>query len=100
MSCNDRLNKHFFEINTTQHKKLQWLMATTVSPGMGNQYHQWIALKKKETKGNKGIKFLRELYPELKEDEIQLLAKVNDQDDLKQLAREHGWDDKRIKADL
>jgi len=99
MSCNENLNKHFFDVNTAQHKKLQWLLATTVSPGMGNQYHQWIAPKKRET-NNKAVKFLRELRPELKEDEIKLLSEINDKDDLKQHARKLGWDDKRIKSDL
>jgi hypothetical protein len=99
MSCNERLNKNFFDINTTHHKKLQWLMATTVSPGMGNQYHQWIAPKKKEN-NNKAAKFFRELYPHLKEDDIKLLTELNDKDDLKRMARELGWDDKRIKSDL
>jgi hypothetical protein len=82
MSCNERLNKHFFDVNTAQHKKLQWLLATTVSPGMGNQYHQWIAPKKK-TNDNKSIKFLRELYPHLKEDDLKLMSELNDKDDLK-----------------
>ena len=100
MSCNENLNKHFFDVNTTQHKKLQWLLATTVSPGMGNQYHQWISLKKKGANDNKAVKFLRALHPELKEDEIKLLAQINDKDDLKHMARELGWDDKRIKSDL
>jgi hypothetical protein len=100
MSCNERLNKHFFDINTAQHKKLQWLMSTTVSPGMGKQYHQWIGLKKKEAKDNKSAKFVRELYPHLKEDEIELMLKLNDKQDLKQMARELGWDDQRIKSSL
>lgn len=100
MSCNERLNKHFFDINTAQHKKLQWLMATTVSPGMGNQFHQWIAPKKKGSKDNKSAKFLKELYPHLKDDEIELMLKLNDKDDLKRMAKELGWDDKRIKSDL
>jgi hypothetical protein len=99
MSCNENLNKHFFDVNTAQHKKLQWLLATTVSPGMGNQYHQWIAPKKRET-NNKAVKFLREQHPALKEDEIKLLSEINDKDDLKQHARKLGWDDKRIKSDL
>ena len=30
ISCNERLNKHFF--NVSKHPKLQWLMATSVSP--------------------------------------------------------------------
>jgi hypothetical protein len=29
-----------------------------------------------------------------------LLAQINDINDIKQLAREHGWDDKRIKSEL
>jgi len=99
MSCNERLNKHFFDVNTTQHKKLQWLLSTTVSPGMGNQYHQWIAPKKK-TNDNKSIKFLRELHPHLKEDDLKLLSELNDKDDLKAYAKGLGWADKDIKKEL
>lgn len=99
MSANERLNKNFFDVNTTQHKKLQWLLATTVSPGMGNQYHQWIAPKKKTT-DNKSINFLRDRYPHLKEDDIKLLSAINTKDDLKEYAKELGWSDKDIKKDL
>jgi len=97
MSCNENLNKNFFEISASKHKKLQWLLATTVSPGMGNQYHQWITPKKKGAGDNKAVKFLKELYPELKEDEIKLLAQINTKDDLKTHAKSMGWDDKKIK---
>ena len=100
LSCNENLNKHFFDINTTQHKKLQWLLATTVSPGLGTQYHQWLGLKKKDNSNNKAVKFLQELYPHLKDDELTLMAELNDHNDLKRMARELGWDDKRIKSDL
>lgn len=99
MSCNERLNKNFFDINTTQHKKFQWLLASTVSPGMGKQYHKWLAAGKKEN-NNKVFKFLREMYPQAKDDEIELMAKINTKDEIKALAKAHGWDDKRIKADL
>ena len=99
MSCNERLNKHFFDVNTTQHKKLQWLLATTVSPGMGNQYHQWIKLGKKTT-DNKNVKFLRELYPHLKEDDLKLMADLNEKDDIKAYAKGLGWTDKDIKKEL
>jgi hypothetical protein len=99
MSANERINKHFFDISTTQHKKLHWLLASTVSPGMGKQYHKWLAGTKKENT-NKASRFLREMYPTAKEDEIQLMVELNSADDLKQLARAHGWDDKRIKSDL
>lgn len=99
MSANENLNKHFFDINTAQHKKFQWLVATTVSPGMGNQYHQWIAPKKKTT-DNKNMNFLRDLHPHLKEDEIRLLSELNTKDDLKEYARGLGWEEKTIKKEL
>jgi hypothetical protein len=99
MSVNERLNKNFFDINATEHKKFQWLMATTVSPGMGTHYHKWIS-NKKEASNNKAIKFLQSLYPTMKDDDIELMAELNDTNDLKNMARELGWDDKRIKSEL
>ena len=98
MSCNENLNKHFFDL--AKYPELQWLSATTVSPGMGNFRHDWIKQKKREGSNNKAVKFLRQIYPEYKEDELELLAQINDTADLKKLAKEHGWDDKRIKSEL
>jgi hypothetical protein len=100
MSTNERLNKHFFDINTTQHKKFQWLLATTVSPGMGKMSHKWLAAKKRESNNNKSEKFLRNTYPELKDDEIKLLADINDKASLRQLARAHGYTDEQIRKEL
>ncbi len=99
MSTNERLNKNFFDVSTSQHKKLQWLLATTVSPGLGKQRHNWVSPKKKES-NSKAARFFREIYPHLKEDDIELLGRLNNKDNIKQLARNHGWDDKRIKAEL
>ena len=98
MSLNENLNKHFFSLS--KHPKLQWLSATTVSPGIGTFKHQWIAPKKREGSDSKTSKFLKEIYPHLKDDEIELLRTINTKNDIKQLARDHGWDDKRIKSDL
>jgi hypothetical protein len=98
MSCNENLNKHFFDL--ARYPELQWLAATTVSPGMGTFRHDWIKQKKREGSSNKAVKFLRQIYPEYNDDELELLAQINDAADLKKLAREHGWDDKRIKSEL
>ena len=79
-NCNENLNKHFFAIN--RHPKLQWLCATTVSPDDGNKRHTWIAPKKKEA-GVTGLKKqLSELFPTLKDDEIDLMAKINTKKDI------------------
>ena len=100
MAANKYVNKHFFDLN--KHTKLQWLMCTTVSPGMGKQYHYWLGAKKKEgkTPSSKVRKFVSELYPNMKSDEMDLLLSLLKPKELKELAKEHGWDDKRIKADL
>jgi hypothetical protein len=99
ISANEKLNKHFFDISSTQHKKLHWLLASTVSPGMGTVRHNWIPPKKKES-NNRAAKFFRTLYPHLKEDEIDLLGRLNDKAGVKDLARQHGWTDERIKKEL
>jgi hypothetical protein len=98
LSCNENLNKHFFDL--ARYPDLQWLSATTVSPGMGTFRHDWIKQKKRDGSNNKVVKFLRQVYPEHKQDELELLAQINDINDIKKLAREHGWDDKRIKSEL
>jgi hypothetical protein len=86
ISTNERLNKHFFNIN--RHPKLQWLCATAVSPGLGIQRHQWIAPKKKEPSGIR--KQLAELYPHLRDDELDLMAKINTKRDIEEFLKASG----------
>ena len=93
--CNETLNKDFFNIN--KHPKLQWLCASAVSPGMGNTYHYWIKAPKKGRSSTKERKFLQQLYPSAKEDELDMLVEINTKDDLKAHALELGWTDKEIK---
>ena len=89
-STNHYLNKHFFTMH--RHPKLQWLMATAVSPGMGAMRHNWIAPKKKEAGAGAIKKQLRELYPHFKDDEIDLMAELTDKKEIAQLQRAHGND--------
>jgi hypothetical protein len=93
IATNERLNKHFFAIN--RHPKLQWLCATTVSPGMGTFRHNWIAPKKKEA-GASGIKKqIADLFPHLKDDEIELMAKINNKKDIDAYLKKLGQDVKK-----
>jgi len=92
IATNERLNKHFFSVN--RHPKLQWLMATSVSPGMGTHRHQWIAPKKKEGASNEIKKTLMELYPTMKMSDIETLATLVDKKQLREHLREHGNPDK------
>lgn len=88
ISSNERLNKHFFDVN--RHPKLQWLMATSVSPGMGVHRHQWIAPKKKDTGSNEIKKALLELYPTMKSSDIEVLASLTDKKDIKDHLKKFG----------
>jgi hypothetical protein len=98
-AVNERLNHNFFELG--KHPKMQWLLATTVSPGMGTQRHYWQPTKKREGGGNnKLVKFLTTLRPELKQDEIELLAAVNDVKTVKEWARRAGYTEQDIKREL
>jgi len=96
-ATNDRVNLHFFDIN--RHEKLQWLLCTTVSPNLGLQRHYWQPSKKKEG-DNKVYKFLAELYPDMKNKDLELLASVTTKDELKQTALSMGYTDSDIKKVL
>jgi len=93
IATNERLNKRFFDIN--RHPRLQWLCATTVSPGLGTQRHPWIAPKKREA-GASGIrKQLAELYPHLKDDEVELMSRINTKKDIDAYLKASGQDAKK-----
>lgn len=91
ISCNERFNKHFYSMS--RHPKLQWLMATTVSPDLGAQRHNWISPKKKEGTGAVR-KQLAELFPHYKSDELDLLTTITTKKELDEYLRKHGTDTK------
>lgn len=97
-ATNERLNKQFFSIPKV-HDKLNWLSATTISPGMGTHRHNWIKVKSKET-NNKLQKFLQKLYPFLKADELQLLEEINDPKIWKEMAKDLGYTPEQIKKEF
>ena len=91
ISTNERLNKHFFAIN--KHPQLQWLCASSVSPGMGTHRHQWISPKKKdENAASTGTKKkqLMALFPNLKNSDIEVLSKLLTQKEIDLYLRELG----------
>lgn len=94
ISTNERLNKHFFAVNTSAHKKLQWLLATTVSPDMGTPRHTWIAPKKKEAGASAKRKTLQEIYPGYKDDEIDVMMHVVTQKEIDAYLKSAGQDKK------
>lgn len=88
IAVNERLNRHFFAVN--QHPKLQWLMATSVSPGLGTQRHNWISPRKKDAADSDIKKILCSLYPSMKLSDIEVLARLVSKKDIKAYQRELG----------
>lgn len=88
IATNQRLNRYFFGINS-KHRKLLWLLATTVSPDIGVHRHKWIA-PRKVASNNKHRKAIAEIYPHLRDDELDLMAILNTPEDIKQYRKQCG----------
>ena len=88
IATNERLNKHFFSLGKLP--DLQWLCATTVSPGLGAQRHQWISPRKREPGASSVKKQLSNLFPHFKSDEIDLLAEITTKKELAEYIKQHG----------
>lgn len=88
IATNERLNKHFYSMS--RHPKLQWLMATSVSPGLGAQRHNWISPRKKEAGASAKRKALQEIFPDYKDDEIDVMMAVTTQKEIDQYLKQAG----------
>lgn len=94
IATNERLNKHFFNINGTKHKKFHWLMATSVSPDIGTPRHTWIAPKKKESGAGAKRRALQEMFPAYKDDEIDVMMQIVTQREIDAYFKSAGEDRK------
>jgi hypothetical protein len=54
--------------------------------------HQWIGFAKKDAGNSKAVKLIQEIYPHLKNDEVELLAGISTKKELKELAAEYDID--------
>ena len=87
------LGPSFFLQNNLTNTRLQWLCASSVSPGMGAHRHQWISPKKKdENAASTGTKKkqLMTLFPNMKGSDVDLLSKLTTQKEIDAHLRELG----------
>ena len=99
LTVNEFFNKNWNSIQ--KHPKLLWQLLCMCSyNGSTVFFHQWLGHKKKTGNGGKKVKFLEELYPERRTDEIELLAKLTSDKELKDLARSYGMDEATIAKKL
>ena len=87
---NEYYNKNWNELGT-RHPKLQWQLLCQAGNTGKIEFHQWIGFKQK--KGNNAAqKLLEKIYPNMKQDEVDLLARLSTKKELKELAEEHNID--------
>lgn len=92
MMVNDIVNVNFSIFN--KHPELQWKLLALCGTSK-KQYHPWIPPPKKQKK-NKLEEVLIQLNPLIKDDELELLQKVNTQKDFEEYLRGNAFDDKFI----
>lgn len=90
-TVNSRYNKHYFTL--AKHPKLLWQLLCSCSDGK-QYFHKYMSLQKE--KGNKFLSFLLDIYPNKKYEELEMIAKLATFSDMKQLAKDYGYDDKEI----
>jgi len=89
---NEYYNKHFNTIGVGKengHQQLMWQLLCMCGSSGKREFHPWIGFKKK-TGNNKAVNFLAEIYPNMKQEEVELLAELSTKQELKRLAEEHG----------
>jgi len=96
---NEYYNKNWNVLGGTNHIKLQYQLlcvAADLRMKQGEerkqQFHPWIGLKKKKDDSSKAVKLLAQIYPEMKMDEVETLARISTKKELKELARAHGYE--------
>ena len=89
---NEYYNKNWNVLGGTNHVKLQWQLLCVAGKTGKTQFHPWIGLKKKKDDSNKAVKLLSQIYPDMKMDEVETLARISTKKEIKELAREHGYE--------
>ena len=83
---NEYYNKGFFVLQ--KHKKLLWQLLCMSGNTGKIQYHEWIGYKHKKT-SNKDQKELEKIYPNMKQDELQLMLSLMTKKEFKELLEQY-----------
>lgn len=89
---NEYYNKNWNVLGGTNHIKLQWQLLCVAGKTGKKEFHPWIGLKKKKDDKNKSVKLLSNIYPNMKLDEVETLARISTKKEIVALAQEHGYD--------
>jgi hypothetical protein len=85
---NEYYNKNYMVVS--KHPKLQWQLLCQSGNTGKIQFHQWIGFKKKDGQTNaQGVKLLQQIYPNMKQREVEMLASMHTKKELKAIAEEY-----------
>lgn len=94
LTTNEYFNKHWNLLQ--KHPKLMWqLLAMCGHESKKIMFHEWIGFKKKKGDSKK-VKVLLAIYPNRKQDELELLAQLMTKKDFKELLEQNSYTDKEI----
>lgn len=79
----------------SKHPELFWKLLCVAGVGE-NQFHKWLPPGKKAKK-SKVQEFLAQMYPTYKLEDLEMLEQVNTKEQLKEMAKIYGYEDKEIK---
>jgi hypothetical protein len=89
---NELYNKNWFVVQ--KHSKLQWLILCMCShPSKREFFHEWIPLKKAK---DKKTEMMLDLFPNMKRADVETLAAITTEKEVKQYCQDLGWDKKAV----
>jgi len=93
LNGNERFNKNLFLL-LNKHPKLLWQLACSCGHESKKIYfHEWLKLNKSK---NKKEEFLGELFPDMKKADLETLANITTDKEVKEYCKNLGWDKKQI----
>jgi hypothetical protein len=92
LTVNEYYNKDWAAISS--HPKLQWMTLCMCShESKKTFFHEWVPLKRTSDRKEE---LLLELFPNMKADDVQVLAAITTKDEIKKYCEDLGWDKKQI----
>ena len=91
LKTNEYYNKNYMVVSS--HQELQWQLLCLCGNTGKIEFHKWQGLKSNVTNvTGKFEKILTKIFPERKADEIELLAQLSTEAEIKQLIEDHALD--------
>jgi hypothetical protein len=91
LKTNEYYNKNYMLV--TKHPELQWQLLCLCGSTGKIEFHKWQGLKQKDNKSDATAKkFLKQIFPTMKDSDIDTFIKLNNKKDLALLIEDHGFE--------